>query len=73
MATRRSVHTVPKGSGWAVKSGGRTLSNHRLKSTAQAAGRRVAIKRHAEHVVHNQNGRIGGSNSYGGDPFPPRG
>ncbi len=70
---RRSVHTVPRGKGWAVKSNGRTVSTHRLKRTAQAAGRRTAIKRHAEHVIHNRSGRIGGSNSYGGDPSPPRG
>lgn len=72
-ATRRSVHTVPRGKGWAVKSGGRTVSVHRKKSTAQAAGRSVAKKRHAEHVIHNRSGRIGESNSYGGDPHPPRG
>lgn len=70
---RKTVHTVPSGNGWAVKSNGRTLSNHRVKRTAQAAGRRVAIKRHAEHVIHDKRGRIGGSNSYGGNPFPPRG
>lgn len=72
-ATRKSVHTVPKGKGWAVKSGGRAVSVHRKKATAQAAGRTVAKKRHAEHVIHNRDGRIGASNSYGGDPYPPRG
>ncbi len=71
--TRMSVHTVPKGKGWAVKSGGRTVSTHRKKSTAQAAGRAVAKRGQAEHVIHNRNGRIGASNSYGGDPHPPRG
>lgn len=73
MASRKSVHTVPSGNGWANKSGGRTVSVHRKKSTAQAAGRVAAKKQHAEHVIHNRDGQIGGSNSYGGDPFPPRG
>jgi hypothetical protein len=73
VATRKSVHTVPKGNGWANESGGRTLSNHRTKAAAQKAGRREAIKRQAEHVIHKKDGKIGGSNSYGGDPFPPRG
>jgi len=27
----------------------------------------------AGHVIHNRNGRIGGANSYGRDPHPPRG
>ncbi len=70
---RKSVHTVPRGKGWAVKSGGRTVSTHRRKATAQAAGRTVAKKRDAEHVIHNRDGRIGQANSYGGDPNPPRG
>ncbi len=70
---RKSVHTVPRGKGWAIKSGGRTVSVHRKKSTAQAAGRTAAKKRKTEHVIHNWNGRIGESNSYGGDPYPPRG
>jgi ketosteroid isomerase-like protein len=72
-ATRKSVHTVPRGKGWATKSGGRTVGVHRKKTTAEAAGRQVAKKRHAEHVIHNRNGRIGESNSYGGDPHPPQG
>ncbi len=70
---KKSVHTVPRGKGWAVKSVGRTVSVHRKKSTAQAAGRTVAKQRHAEHVIHDRNGRIGGSNTYGDDPYPHRG
>ena len=27
----------------------------------------------AEHKVHNMNGRIAYGDSYGNDPFPPRG
>ena len=73
MTTRKSVHTVPKGKGWANKTGGRTLSSHRTKAAAQKAGRSAAKSRKAEHVIHNRDGRVGGSNSYGGDPFPPRG
>lgn len=70
---RKSVHTVPRGKGWAVKSGGRTVSVHRKKTTAQEAGRKAAKKSQVEHVIHNKNGRIGSANSYGGDPHPPRG
>jgi hypothetical protein len=70
---RKSVHTVPKGSGWANRSGGRTISNHRTKAAAQKAGRSAAKGRSAEHVIHNRNGQIGQSNSYGGDPHPPKG
>lgn len=73
MARRKSVHTVPKGNGWANKTRGRTLSTHRTKAAAQKAGRSAAKGRKAEHVIHNRDGRVGASNSYGRDPFPPRG
>ncbi len=73
MASRKSVHTVPKGRGWANKAGGRTLSSHRTKAAAQKAGRSAAQRRSAEHVIHNRDGRIGSANSYGGDPYPPKG
>lgn len=51
MAKRKEVHTVPTDVGWANKAGNRTLSNHRKKETAQAAGRKQAIQRKAEHVI----------------------
>lgn len=66
------VHTVPTESGWANKQGGRVVSNHRRKDTAVAAGRRQAQAAQTEHRIHNKNGQIGRSNSYGGDLNPPR-
>jgi hypothetical protein len=72
MAKRREIHTVPKGSGWANVSGGEVVSSHRRKDTAQEAGRDWARGHAAEHVVHNRDGKISGSNSYGSDPLPPR-
>jgi hypothetical protein len=71
--SRKSVHTVPKSDGgWANKAGGKTVSNHNSKATAQEKGREVAKKTGAEHVIHNKDGRIGQSNSYGRDPNPPK-
>ena len=66
---KKEVHTVKTPAGWANKlPGGKVLSNHRKKDTAQAAGRREAIKRKAEHVIHKVDGTIGEKNSYGNDP-----
>lgn len=53
--------------------GGKVLSNHQKKDTASAAGRKEAIAREAEHVIHKVDGTIGEKNSYGNDPHPPRG
>lgn len=72
---RREVHTVPnpKGSGWVNEISGRIASQHRKQSTAVEAGRHQAIERQAEHVIHGRNGQIREKNSYGNDPFPPKG
>jgi len=66
---KTEVHTVKTPAGWANKlPGGKVLSNHRKKETAQASGRREAIKRKAEHVIHRVDGTIGEKKSYGNDP-----
>ena len=36
-------------------------------------GRAYAKMLGAEHKIHNMNGRIASGDSYGNDPFPPRG
>lgn len=43
------------------------------KSEAEAAGRQIAINKGVEHIIHNESGKIAKRNSYGNDPFPPRG
>ncbi len=72
---RMEIHTVPnrEGSGWVNMMEGEVVSRHIRKDTAMARGRTLARRDHAEHVIHNKDGRIGESNSYGHDPFPPKG
>jgi hypothetical protein len=74
MSTRKSVHTTPNpnGSGWINQSDGQVVSAHRLQRTAIERGRAEAIDVGAEHVIHGVTGQIRQSNSYGGDPCPPR-
>lgn len=72
----KRVHTVPlKGGGWGNRSEGasRVPKAYPTKAEAQAAGRETAMRRGTEHVIHNLDGKIGGSNSYGNDPYPPKG
>lgn len=75
MAKKPPVHTVPHGDGWANRRAGasRVSKTYPTKADAQAAGRETARREQAEHVIHNKNGEIGGRNSYGSDPYPPRG
>jgi Uncharacterized protein conserved in bacteria (DUF2188) len=75
MSKSNGVHTVPNpaGSGWVNELGGRVISNHRTQETAIDVGRRAAINRETEHFIHNREGRIRERNSYGNDPYPPKG
>jgi hypothetical protein len=72
---RKEVHTVPNptGNGWVNEVDGKVTSHHHKQSTAIDAGRDQAIDRKAEHVIHGRNGMIREKNSYGNDPYPPKG
>ncbi|WNQ13851.1 DUF2188 domain-containing protein [Paenibacillus aurantius] len=69
-----SVHTTPnpKG-GWDNQKNGRKLSHHNTKDEAEKQGREEARQSETEHKIHNKDGKISESNSYGNDPFPPKG
>ncbi|WP_114376810.1 DUF2188 domain-containing protein [Elioraea thermophila] len=75
MTRTRNIHTVPSERGWANKEEGNPhpLSTHRTQSAAAERGRELARERAAEHLIHGRDGRIRERNSYGNDPFPPRG
>jgi hypothetical protein len=73
----KGVHTVfnSKRNRWVNKraQSSRALSSHLTKDTAVAKGKSIAKKAKAEHIIHYQNGPIQMRNSYGKDPYPPRG
>ena len=49
------------------------VSNHRTQRTAIDVGRTIARETAVEHLIHGENGQIRERNSYGNDPYPPRG
>jgi hypothetical protein len=71
----KNQHVVPHGNGWAVRSAGnsRVTSQHTTQAEATAAARQIAINQQSEVVIHRPNGEIRDSNSYGNDPYPPKG
>ena len=71
----KRIHVVPHGSGWATRSEGasRVGGTHRTQTEATEAAREQAIRERGEVVIHHSNGQIRDSNSYGHDPFPPKG
>lgn len=72
---KKPVHTVPHEGGWANRREGtkRVSQTFDRKADAQAAGRQTAKRECVEHFIHNKDGRIGSRNSYGNDPYPPKG
>lgn len=73
--SKKNQHVVPHVNGWAVKGAGndRATSVHTTQCEAIAAARDIARNQHSELLVHGENGRIRERDSYGNDPFPPKG
>lgn len=71
----KNQHVVPHNGQWAVQGArnSRATSVHETQAEAIAAAREIAINRQSEVVIHRPNGQIRDSNSYGNDPFPPKG
>lgn len=71
----KRIHVIPHASGWAARSEGasRVGSTHDTQAQANEAARQQAIRERGEVVIHRPNGQIRDSNSYGSDPFPPKG
>ncbi|TCL06974.1 DUF2188 domain-containing protein [Sodalis ligni] len=71
----KNQHVVPHKDGWAVKGAGnqRATSVHDTQQQAVDAAREIARNQQSELVIHRPDGRIRDKDSYGNDPFPPKG
>lgn len=71
---KRDIHVVPHQDGWATRKEGadRAGSVHDRKGDALDQARDQARRERVEVVVHGKDGRIQDSDSYGGDPNPPK-
>lgn len=74
-AKSKPVHVVPHQEGWAVTREGsqRASSVHRTQSEAAQVGRAAARQDRTEFFLHDREGQIRARDSYGNDPYPPRG
>jgi hypothetical protein len=71
-----AVHVVPRPTGgWAVQreGGKRATSTHSTQAEAAKAGRTIAKRDKVEFFVHGKDGQIRTRDSYGHDPYPPKG
>lgn len=73
----KNIHTVYNSETrrWQNKAEGKAepISQHRTKEIAEARGKAIAKESKGEHFIHGKDGRFQERNSYGNDPFPPRG
>jgi len=71
----RGQHVTPVGDKWQVKKSGADRATKKFSTQAEAISfaREIALRNQAELFVHGKNGQIRERNSYGRDPFPPKG
>lgn len=72
----KNIHVVPHpAGGWQVKS---DHAQHAIKRTSTQReaidfGRSISRNHSSELVIHRPNGQIRAKDSYGHDPYPPKG
>lgn len=71
----KNQHVVKRGNGWAVlgENNSRDTSHHRTQQEAFEAARDIAKNQRSEVFIHGENGKIRERNTYGSDPFLPKG
>lgn len=71
----KNQHVVKTSSGWGVRgaNNSRITKNYETQKEAISRGREIAINQNSELVIHGRNGKIREKNSYGNDPYPPKG
>ena len=70
------IHVTKRPDGnWAVEQEGAQRASAVFETQSQARERAIEIAKNQEKevVVHGVNGKIREKNSYGNDPYPPRG
>ena len=72
----KNQHVTPhRDGGWQVKGAGNGRATVRTATQREAIAEAKVIARNqkSEVVIHRPNGQIRAKDSYGNDPFPPRG
>ena len=74
MGKNQHITPHPNG-GWQVKGAGNSKATiiTNTQSEAIMIGKEIAKNQGSELFIHNKQGRIRERNSYGNDPYPPKG
>ncbi|MCJ9751958.1 DUF2188 domain-containing protein [Neorhizobium sp. BETTINA12A] len=73
--SKKGQHVVPNGDKWSVRKAGASRASGTFGTQQEAIekARDLARNQRTELYIHDREGRIRERNSYGGDPFPPKG
>ncbi len=69
-------HVVKQEDGWAVRGEGNSRYTARAMNTQEEArqlAEQIARNKGSDVIIHRPNGQIRDRDSYGNDPFPPKG
>lgn len=71
----KNQHVVPTDKGWGVRGEGnsRLTTVRGTQAEAIKVSREICQNQGSEQLIHGRDGQIRERNSYGGDPFPPKG
>lgn len=71
----KNQHVVPHANGWAVRGAGnaRATTVHQTQAEAISQARGIAQNQRSELLIHGRNGQIRERDSFGNDPYPPKG
>ncbi|MBN2213981.1 MAG: DUF2188 domain-containing protein [Bacteroidales bacterium] len=75
MNKSKNQHVVKHPDGWAVKGAGNERATIVVSTQCDAISfaKKIAKNQNSEMFIHGRNGRIRERNSYGYDPYPPKG
>ncbi len=71
----KNQHVVQHRDTWAARGEGnsKVTSTHATLREAIKHAKSIAQNQHSEMLIHGENGKIRERNSYGNDPYPPKG
>lgn len=71
----KNQHVVPHKDGWAVRGAGNAKAPTIKPTQREAidAAKPIARANGSEVVIHGRDGKIRAKDSYGNDPYPPKG
>jgi len=73
---KKNQHVTPHpDGGWQVKGAGNTKATARTETQAESIkiAREIARNQESELIISGKNGQIRQRDSYGNDPYPPKG